>query len=384
MIIFYFHIGMRKKIIWLCSWYPNETDRFTGDFIQRQAIAASLYADIEVVHVALSDNERKVVNQVNSFLRETIYYAKSSSKIFQYKDFFQLHESFISDYLSRKGKPDLIHVHIPIRSGLVALRWRKNYGWPFVVTEHYGIYNSHVKDRFEKRNYFFRFFTRKILKQADYFFPVSHFLGQSVNQYVTKKEFHTIPNVVDTSLFFHEAIERNGKFKFIHVSDGSDIKNLLGILKAVEILHTQRKDFELHCIGIERTKFIKWLEARNWLLDVVKISPILSYEEVASRVRKSDAGILFSQEETQSCVVLEWLCAGKPVISSDAGGVSELVNKENGILVESNNSKHLAKAMSDLIDNYGFYNQEAISTHAISQYSYQAVGLQLNSFYFNY
>lgn len=380
----YFHIGMRKKIIWLCSWYPNETDRFTGDFIQRQAIAASLYADIEVVHVAISNDERKVVNQINASLRETIYYSKSSSKLFQYKDYFQLHESFISDYLSRKGSPDLIHVHIPIRSGLVALRWKKNYGWPFVLTEHYGIYNSHVKDRFEKRNYFFRFFTRNILKQSDLFFPVSHFLGMSVNQYVAKKEFHTIPNVVDTSLFFHEEIEQNRKFKFIHVSDGSEIKNLMGILKAVEMLYSQRQDFELHCIGVTSQKFTRWLQARPWSQEVVKLFPIMSYIEVASQVRTSDAGILFSQEETQSCVVLEWLCAGKPVISSDAGGVAELIERENGFLVEPNNSCQLAKAMSTLMENYSSFNQTSISLKAISKYSYEAVGSQLNTYYLNY
>lgn len=41
----------RKKILWLCSWYPNRTDPFDGDFIQRHARAAALYHDIQVIRV---------------------------------------------------------------------------------------------------------------------------------------------------------------------------------------------------------------------------------------------------------------------------------------------------------------------------------------------
>jgi glycosyltransferase involved in cell wall biosynthesis len=377
-------MDMRKKVIWLCSWYPNETDWFTGDFIQRQAMAASLYADIEVVHMANSKEERKVVSQVNSHLRETIYYSKSSSKIFQYKDFFQLHESFISDYLSRKGKPDLIHVHIPIRSGLIALRWKKNYDWPFVLTEHYGIYNKHVKDRFEKRNYLFRHFTRKIIKEADFFFPVSQFLGECVNQFAIQKEFHVIPNVVDTTLFFPKARDRQGKFRFIHISDGSEIKNFTGILKAIEVLQAKRNDFEIVCIGMDSSKYQKWLAARVWSEEVVKILPPITYAEVAAYVHSCDAGILFSREETQSCVVLEWLCAGKPVIASNAGGVCELINETNGYLLESENVQQLALAMSTLIDNYQSFDTNRIARNATEKYSYEAVGKLLNTYYLNY
>ncbi|HQV61525.1 MAG TPA: hypothetical protein PLG08_12150, partial [Chitinophagaceae bacterium] len=42
----------RKKILWLCSWYPAKTDPYNGDFIQRHARAAALYNDIYIIHVA--------------------------------------------------------------------------------------------------------------------------------------------------------------------------------------------------------------------------------------------------------------------------------------------------------------------------------------------
>lgn len=375
---------MRRKVIWLCSWYPNQEDRFTGDFIQRQAIAASHYADIEVVHVAHAHEEHKTTHNVNTYLKETIYYSKSSSKLKQYKEYFQLHESFISDYINRKGKPDLIHVHIPMRAGMVALRWKQIYGWPFLVSEHYGIYNTHVKDRFEKRNYFFRYFTRKIFKKADYFLSVSNFLGQAVNKHVITKHYEIVPNVVDTNLFFFLNEKQITKFKFIHVSDGSEIKNVNGIFKAVERLYKQRQDFELICIGITNSKYIKWLSEATILNNVIKLIPPLPYEEVATEVRQANAGVLFSFEETQSCVVLEWLCAGLPVITSDVGGVGELISEENGLLVCKESIEQLTKCMSKLIDTYNKYHGDKIATDAASTFSYNAVGTKLNSYYDKY
>jgi glycosyltransferase involved in cell wall biosynthesis len=360
---------MRPRIIWLCSWYPNENDPYTGDFIQRQALAASRFADIEVVHVADASEDRHTVRRVNEHLQETIYYCRPGSKLTRYRDFFRLHESFMSDYISRKGRPDLVHVHIAMRSGLIALRWKKIYGLRFAVTEHYGIYNDEVKDRLSKRNLFFRYFTRRIFRQASAFFPVSRSLGEDVCRTVSTLPFTPIPNVVDTALFRPDLHQGGDVFRFIHVSDHTPNKNVNGILKAFRLL---RK---------------KGLKAELWLLggssgagegeEGVKVFPVMSYEEVAKTVQQADAGILYSFRETQSCVVLEWLCAGLPVIASAVGGVVELIDDTNGLLTPSNQPAQLAQAMEDMIRNYARYDRMAIAAKAASVYSYEAVGEKL-------
>lgn len=373
---------MSKKIIWLCSWYPNEIDRFTGDFIQRQAIAASLYDDIEVVHVVDATEDKCVVHDVNPRLKETIYYNKKNNKILRYKDFFQLHESFISDYIQRKGKPDVVHVHIPIKSGLVALRWKQNYNFPFLVTEHYGIYNEDIQDRFSKRNYLFRFFTKKIISLASYFLPVSKSLGEDVNKYLPHKEFVVVPNVVDTSIFHvQEKTQTTTPFRFVHVSNMAPIKNIEGLLHAFAIAYTERQDIQLYLIGSEKKKYVLLANKLNLLNKAVFFMPELSYEDVANEVMKADAGILFSFNETQSCAVLEWLCSGLPVLASAVGGVVELIHKENGILIESNNIQQLADAITYLVENYTNYNKKQLAAEASALYSYDAVGKQLHALY---
>jgi glycosyltransferase involved in cell wall biosynthesis len=371
-------MAMRKKIIWLCSWYPNELDRYTGDFIQRQAQAASIYADIEVVHVVDANEDKCNVVNLNPFLRETIYYIKAWNKISRYKDFFQIHESFISDYFSRKGKPDLIHVHIPIKSGLIALRWKRIYKLPFIVTEHYGIYNHEVEDRFSQRNYFFKYFTRRILQQASAFLPVSESLGKDVNEHVCSKEFQVVPNVVDSTLFYWKEMNHpQHPFRFIHVSNGASIKNLEGILTAVELLSKQRSDFAVYFIGNTNKRHLKSAKEKKLNNKLVYFLPEMSYAEVAVQVQQSDAGLLFSFNETQSCAVLEWLCSGLPVIATNVGGVKELITFHNGLIVESSNIEQLINAMETMIDGKMKFDHQLIAAHAKLKYSYDAVGKTL-------
>ena len=73
----------RKKILWLCSWYPNRTDPYDGDFIQRHARAASLFHDIQVIRVvadaALKPGVIETVNTTQTHLSEQIIYLGKGS-----------------------------------------------------------------------------------------------------------------------------------------------------------------------------------------------------------------------------------------------------------------------------------------------------------------
>jgi hypothetical protein len=74
----------RKKILWLCSWYPGKTEPFNGDFIQRHARAAALYNDIYVIHVTgdssgKTENTEEEINKSGSLTENIIYYKRSLS-----------------------------------------------------------------------------------------------------------------------------------------------------------------------------------------------------------------------------------------------------------------------------------------------------------------
>ena len=75
-------------------------------------------------------------------------------------------------------------------------------------------------------------------------------------------------------------------------------------------------------------------------------------DDVPEILSIADVCVLPSLSEGLSNAILEYMAAGKPVIATNVGGNSELVENEiNGILVEPANSKQLAEAMNELLES---------------------------------
>ncbi|HOZ50778.1 MAG TPA: glycosyltransferase family 4 protein [Chitinophagaceae bacterium] len=377
---------MASKILWLCSWYPNDEYPYDGDFIQRHADAVSAYHEIDILYVHKLIGKKQLSNvqfrQRNKNLTEHIYINQVSnegilSTLIGLVNYFLIHLRFIKKY----GKPNLIHVQIPMKAGLVALYYKWFYKIPYIVTEHYGIYNPHLHDHFKTRNFIYRFATKLIMKYADTLTTVSHSLGEDINHWVLKKEFTVIPNVVDTNLFHYHPSQPKDRFQFIHISNMIPLKNVEGIIEAAELLYKQRQDFKLVFLGSISPQYQQLASTKNLLNTVIYFEGILPYNQVATKMKESDALIIFSDTESQSCVVLESLCSGRPAIVTNIGGVKELIDNDNGYKVNVRNTVDLADKMNEIINQYNQFNLEKISSEATNKYSYAQVGKQFSDCY---
>ncbi len=84
------------------------------------------------------------------------------------------------------------------------------------------------------------------------------------------------------------------------------------------------------------------------LTDVVKFKDKMSQEELLSVYQTHDVLVLPSLEEGIANVVLEAMAVGLPVVSTDCGGMAEVVkNKETGWLVPTRNPEAIANAIID-------------------------------------
>jgi glycosyltransferase involved in cell wall biosynthesis len=61
-----------------------------------------------------------------------------------------------------------------------------------------------------------------------------------------------------------------------------------------------------------------------------------------------------SRAESMPYIVLESLAAGKAVIASDVGGISEVLGRDSGALVPAGNSDALAVVMAESITDAGW------------------------------
>jgi glycosyltransferase involved in cell wall biosynthesis len=377
----------RKKIFWLCSWYPNRIDPFDGDFIQRHAKTASLSNDIYVVRIVADEKgvvSNKVITEIKKegSLTECICYFKKSSswfgKIIAARKWFQLFKKAIENYFEKNGKPDLVHVHVPMKAGLLALWMKRKFGLPYLVSEHLGIYNEIDERKYSDRSILYKKITRKIFVKASKFLTVSKYLGEGVNNLISKKQFKVIPNVVNTDFFFFKE-NLSDKFRFIHVSNMVPLKNVKGILDAAAILSKSNNNFEMVMIG-NRDDSMKDYATEIGLSNVFFKNEIL-YEEVAKEMQQSHAFILFSNIENSPCVISEALCCGLPVIAGKVGGIPELINNENGVLISPKNTDELASAMNEIMLNYQLYNRQKIAAAAKEKFNYSVVDKMFDEAY---
>jgi glycosyltransferase involved in cell wall biosynthesis len=279
-----------------------------------------------------------------------------------------------------KGKPDYVHVHVAMNAGVAAKWIREKWNIPYFVTEHWvGYYRECVPSLFDNSK-LFRFLNKRILEEAALFFPVTKDLGETVKKNWTDIPYRVIPNVVNTQYFTYKKYAPV-KFRFIHISYMTFQKNPEGMFIAAKMLKDRGYDFELFMLGNKNESLTRLAERYGLLPQTVIFNDAVPYKEVANFIQNASAFLLFSRFENLPCVLLEALCCGLPVISTRVGGIAEVVNKDNGILVESENNSALTDAMQNMIDNYASYNRGKISADASLKFNYEQVGGQIAGFY---
>ena len=373
------------NVLWLASWYPSKVDSFAGDFIERHAFAVGSFVKLTVLFIVKDETMEQgqsIVEKIqhNNHVVYKVYYGKSSSnnllkRILSYKTYRQLQKKMYKQIVSEIGKPDLLHVHVAMKAGMLARYLKMKFMIPYFVTEHWSGYFKASVPNVYSGNWLINNQNKKILNNANCLFPVTKNLGDTINKNFTKVKYVVIPNVVNTDLFFYKPFQPE-KFRFIHPSSMDDNKNPKGILMACKKAKVMGYDFELLMVGKLDDSILEMAKQLDLSKDFVTFKPAISYAEVAKEMQHSSALLLFSGFESLPCVILEAFCCGLPVISSRVGGIDEVIDNENGILVESGKVEELVVAICKMIDNYVVYNRYSIAQKAAQKFSYDVVGQQ--------
>lgn len=364
---------------------------FNGDFVQRHARAAAIYNDIYVLHIAGdgTGTVKEVEDNITitpGLTEQLIYYPKKTSlwgKLQSHYQWMKLSRDFIKKYISVHGQPDLVHVHIPIKAGIAALWIKRVLKIPYIVTEHWGIYNDVDVLNYSRRSSMFKRYTREVFKQASLFLSVSNYLAKSVNQLVCPCKYEIVPNTVDTSFFFQVSHD-NPLFTFIHVSNMVPLKNAEGILRAFRLFSQGRTDVVLRMVGDTSPKIRKYARELGLLPASVVFEGEVPYTHVATLMQQADCFVMFSNIENSPAVIGEALCCGLPVIATDVGGIPELVNTDNSVLVLPGNEQQLVDAMGHMFTSRNEYDSVNIAKRAAETFSYPIIGKKLDDIYARY
>ncbi|MEJ7684378.1 MAG: glycosyltransferase [Segetibacter sp.] len=86
---------------------------------------------------------------------------------FQYcYSILKIFRELITSFIKNNGTPNLVHVHVAMWVGIVALWLKRENGIPYIVTEHWTGYDKNAIENIYNKGWFFKYLSGVILKHA--------------------------------------------------------------------------------------------------------------------------------------------------------------------------------------------------------------------------
>ncbi|MDO5823687.1 glycosyltransferase family 4 protein [Methanobrevibacter sp.] len=253
--------------------------------------------------------------------------------------------------LLEKEDIDIIHGHYLFPAGAAAVEVGKKHGIKTYVT-------AHGSDMFEvyKKQPLLRFLLKKVLRDADGVFVVSNALkheviATGVAGIANKTKISW--NSVDIDKF---SPKENDSFKKENKLDDKPIVLFVGNLikrKNAESLLEAKKvsESDYYLVIVGDGPLFKRLNKKVQEENIHDVIFTGSRDDIENIIPSCDVLILPSFSESFGLVLIEALACGKPVIGSDVGGISEIINDDVGLLVNPNKISSISKAIDTIIDD---------------------------------
>ena len=382
------------NILHLLSWFPTPDDPTLGNFCVRMIDALPEACHSVILSVCdgkdmtksfeVKEIEGAHHTHVQIYIRPPKINAVRKLKMLR---MYQYGLKYIKKHFF---EPDLIHLHVTYPLGQVALLWKKLFGYKYVLTEHWTIYQPQNKDVLVGK---LKKTIVKIANNAELIMPVSLDLQRCMEGHGVRNRFQVIYNLVNTDMFklrqppCIDSCQRTGlrrndmqglRKRMLHISTLRDeAKNFSGILRVIERLRQQRDDFELHVIHDYQAPEFKAFVKEHNLSDCVFFHGKKTSAEVAEAYQQADFFVLFSNFENLPCVIVEAFASGVPVLSTAVGGIAEILSPERGILIPQGDEDALLQGMIQMLDHCHKYDREAIREYAIKTFAARNIGQQI-------
>lgn len=191
----------------------------------------------------------------------------------------------------------------------------------------------------------------QVLKRADAIIAPSGYLAKAIAPYGFQAR--VIPNVIEISNYPYRRRERL-KPKLFWMRAFHDAWNPLMAIRVLAKLREHRPDATLVIAGQDKGLEVesKRLADELGVSDAVRFPGFLNME---SKTREGDAADIFistNRIDNMPVSVVEACAMGLPVVSTEVGGMADLItNGENGLLVPDNDDERMVEAILALLDD---------------------------------
>ena len=376
----------KRNILFLSSWYPNRIKPTHGNFVYQHASAASKFHQVHIVYVCLDDQLNggtEIVKNNDPFPSTIAYISKSRipfiGKLWNYLRTILCYFQLVRDLRKEGFHPELIHANIVYPIGIVARLLSIRFKVPYVITEHWTCYLQEVYPRPSKLQ---QFLTRLAANKASIILPVSENLAQAMQKFGIRSEMNVVYNVIDTNVFVPgKKTERKGN-KLIHVSSLDPVqKNPSLLFQAFAELCKWKPEMQLHIVSDgDFSLFKKEIMQLNIDQQIV-FHGMLEAKEIATLLQNSDLFVLTSRFETFGVVLIEAISCGLPIVSTNVGGIKEIVTSEHGQLVPSEDLEALVSVIKEQLIRLDEYDSIEMHQKATEKFSYHTIGIRLGEIY---
>lgn len=375
------------RVLYISSWYPNRVRPLLGIFVKRHAAAVAEKCKVSAMYVCSDEQEGIEESTEEGIYTIRVYYRRVKSSIPLVSWLMKLvrynaaWNKAITIYEQKQGKPDIINTNVILPSSIIALKLKKRWKVPYIITEHW---TGYFPEDGRYKGILIKSLSRRVVKHASAMVTVSNSLKIRMQQLGLTNTYYVIPNVVDTAMF-NLSVDKQPDtfFRFIHVSGLDEAqKNVSGIIRTFAEVHKLFPDSTLTIIGDGDAKSdLVRLVSKLELQDSVEFTGQKTGTDLVHLFQKAGAFVLFSNYENLPCVMLEALCCGLPVVATKVGDIAEFINESNGMLVQPHDEKQLGSAMIEMIKNKAKYNAAEIRKAVAGKVNDDAVSKQFLEVY---
>lgn len=259
---------------------------------------------------------------------------------------------------------DVAHVHHPLQSGPIALRFARRHGYPIVFTNHsrYDLFADYyarlVPSAF--RHAYVRSALRHVYRRADLVIAPSPSVLEWVRELGAGVPAELVPNGIDVAAFAHPAGPvpredlglRGDHTVLCAVGRLAPEKGTLLLIEAFALAAARVPSLRLLVVGDGplRSRVERLLDERG-VTDKVVLAGERPHARVPGLLAAADAFVTACAIEVHPLVVMEAMAAGLPVVGIDAAGVGETVEDGvSGLLAPAADAAAVAERMVQVAD----------------------------------
>jgi glycosyltransferase involved in cell wall biosynthesis len=265
--------------------------------------------------------------------------------------------------LIRQFNPDLVHAHYAVGNGLWGMHSKQH---PFVIS----VWGSDIVEL--KGKPLKRWLVRRILRSADHITATSNYLAQrttDVERSVSAR-LSTIPFGVTVPESTPPLPPYPLRLAFIKHHFPRYAPEL--IVQAVDMSRQQGHPVSVTFAGEgPMTARLKSRTEELGLTDSISFVGWVESDHMTEFLTNHHAIIMPSRQEAFGVAVLEAAALGRPAITSDIGGIPEVVRDgKTGLTVPADNTEALAAAIIKLASDPALVQQLGKSAHSFVQSHY--------------